>query len=45
MHTFQINDLIRILTPSTYFEPHGFIIRKTGVQAVFYGVRTHSTTC
>jgi len=29
MHTIQINSLIRFLTSSTYFEPHGFIIRKT----------------
>jgi len=27
MHNFQINALIRYLTSSTCFEPHGFIIR------------------
>jgi hypothetical protein len=29
MHTFQINTLIRFLTPSSRFEPHGFINRTT----------------
>jgi len=29
MHIFQINALILFLKPSTYFEPHGFINRKT----------------
>ena len=28
MHTFQINVLVRFLTSSSYFESHGFIIRK-----------------
>jgi len=28
MHTFQINALIRFLASSTFFEPHGFIIRR-----------------
>ena len=29
MHTFQINALIRFVTSSTCFEPHGFLIRVT----------------
>jgi len=29
MHKLKINALIRLLTSSTCFEPHGFIIRKT----------------
>jgi len=45
MYTFQIKDLIRILTSTTCFETHGSIIRRTVVNAVFYGVRTHTSTC
>jgi len=38
MHTFQINTVIhffQILTSSTCFEPHQFILRKTVVNAIF----------
>jgi len=32
---FQINALIRFLTPSTCLEPQGFIIRKRVVRCTF----------
>ena len=44
MHTFQINTFIQFfqfLTSSTCFEPHGFIFRKTAVNAVC----AHTNAC
>jgi len=35
MHTSQIKALIQILAPSTCFEPHRFIIRKTACTCSF----------
>jgi len=35
MHTFEINVLIRFLTSSTCFEPHGCIIKKTAFKRRF----------
>jgi hypothetical protein len=44
MHTFQMNALIQFffqyLTSSACFEPHGFVLRKTAVNAVLYGMFT-----
>jgi len=38
MHTFQINVLIHFLVSSTSFEHHVFIVRKTIVYAMLYGM-------
>jgi len=35
MRAFQINALVRLLTYSACFEPHGFIIRRRFVRASF----------
>ena len=36
-----MNDLLRFLTSSTRFEPHGFIIRKTVCKSSFYEKHTN----